>query len=145
MSITSYIVLKDFAFHYFIFVTLFILTHWVHEKWLQFCRHFLVHFLELNCCILIKILLKFVFMVAVNKPAFVDVMVWHRTGNKPLCKPIMAQFTDAYMYLSAKMSYTQGVTRFHTNLSAINSLRPRKMAASFLTTFSNAFSWLKML
>ena len=59
-------------------------------------------------------------MVAVNKPAFVDVMVWHRTGNKPLYKPIMAQFTDAYMYLSAKMSYyTQGVTRFYKNLCAI--------------------------
>ena len=32
-----------------------------------------------------------------NKPALVQVMVWRRTGDKPLPKPMMAQFTDAYM------------------------------------------------
>ena len=32
-----------------------------------------------------------------NKPALVQVMVWRRTGGKPLPEPMMAQFTDAYM------------------------------------------------
>ena len=32
-----------------------------------------------------------------NKPALVQVMVWRRTGDKPLPEPMMAQFTDAYM------------------------------------------------
>ena len=32
-----------------------------------------------------------------NKPALVQVMVWRRAGDKPLPKPMMAQFTDAYM------------------------------------------------
>ena len=31
-----------------------------------------------------------------NKPAFVQVMAWRRTGNKPLSEPMMTQFTDAY-------------------------------------------------
>ena len=32
-----------------------------------------------------------------NKPTLVQVMVWRRTGDKPLPEPLMAQFTDAYM------------------------------------------------
>ena len=32
-----------------------------------------------------------------NKPALVHVMVWRRTGDKPLPEPMMTQFTDAYM------------------------------------------------
>ena len=32
-----------------------------------------------------------------NKPALVQVMAWHRTGDKPLPEPILAHFTDAYM------------------------------------------------
>ena len=32
-----------------------------------------------------------------NKPALVQVMVWRRTGDKPLPEPMMTQFTDAYM------------------------------------------------
>ena len=32
-----------------------------------------------------------------NKPVLVQVMVWRRTGDKPLPEPMMAQFTDAYM------------------------------------------------
>ena len=33
-----------------------------------------------------------------NKPALVQVMVWRRTGDKPLPEPMMAQFTDTYMW-----------------------------------------------
>ena len=32
-----------------------------------------------------------------NNAALVQVMAWHRTGNKPLPEPMMKQFTDAYM------------------------------------------------
>ena len=39
-----------------------------------------------------------------NKPALDQVMVWRRTGDKPLPKPMMAQFTDAYMRHKGEMS-----------------------------------------
>ena len=32
-----------------------------------------------------------------NTPALVQVMAWHRIGNKPLPEPILTQFIDAYM------------------------------------------------
>ena len=32
-----------------------------------------------------------------NKPALVQVMAWHRTGDKPLPEPMLTQSTDAYM------------------------------------------------
>ena len=32
-----------------------------------------------------------------NKSALVQVMDWHRTGDKPLPGPMMIQFIDAYM------------------------------------------------
>ena len=48
--------------------------------------------------ILIQIALKLVPRGPIdNKPALVQVMVWRRTGDKPLPEPMMAQFTDAYM------------------------------------------------
>ena len=34
-----------------------------------------------------------------NKPALVQVMTWHQTGDKSLPEPVMVQFTDAYMRL----------------------------------------------
>ena len=33
-----------------------------------------------------------------NKPSLVLVMAWRRTGDKPLSEPMMAQFTDAYIW-----------------------------------------------
>ena len=32
-----------------------------------------------------------------NSPALVQVMVWRRTGDKPLSGLMLTQFTDAYM------------------------------------------------
>ena len=32
-----------------------------------------------------------------NKPALVQVMAWHQTGDKPLPEAMLTQFTDAYM------------------------------------------------
>ena len=55
-------------------------------------------FLNENDKILIQISLKLVPVGPVDyKPALVQVMVWRRTGGKPLPEPLMAQFTDAYM------------------------------------------------
>ena len=32
-----------------------------------------------------------------NIPALVQMMAWHRPGDKPLSEPMMANFVDAYM------------------------------------------------
>ena len=45
-----------------------------------------------------RISLKFVTRSAINiKPALVQAMAWRRKGDKPLHKPMLTQFTDAYM------------------------------------------------
>ena len=55
-------------------------------------------FLNENDRIPIPISLKYVPRSPIhNKPAFVQAMVWRRTGNKPLPEPMMTQFIDAYM------------------------------------------------
>ena len=41
---------------------------------------------------------KFVPMSSIeNGAALVQVMPWHRTGDKPIPEPMLTQFTDAYM------------------------------------------------
>ena len=50
-----------------------------------------------NFCISIQISLKFLWVQISNKSALVQVMVWHRTDDKPLSEPMLTQFTDAYM------------------------------------------------
>ena len=32
-----------------------------------------------------------------NRSALVQVMAWHRTGDKPLPEPMLTQFTDEYI------------------------------------------------
>ena len=55
-------------------------------------------FLNGNVCISIKVSLKFVPNGPIdNKSALVQMMTWHRVGNKPLFEPMIASFTDAYM------------------------------------------------
>ena len=55
-------------------------------------------FLTKDLWITIKISLKFVPKEPIDsKPALVQVMAWRLTGDKPLPKPMMAQFIDAYM------------------------------------------------
>ena len=47
--------------------------------------------LSQNCCILIKISLKYGHKVSIdNNPALVHIIVWHRTGDMPLSEPMMA-------------------------------------------------------
>ena len=55
-------------------------------------------FLNENDKILIWCSLKFVPGSPIyNETAFVQVMAWHRTGDKPLPEPMLTQFTDAYI------------------------------------------------
>ena len=52
----------------------------------------------LNDRIPIKISLKLVLRSPIdNKPGFVHVMAWHRTGDKPFPEPNFTQLSDAYM------------------------------------------------
>ena len=39
-----------------------------------------------------------------NKPALVQVMAWHRIGDKPLPEPMMTQLTDAYKWHKGERS-----------------------------------------
>ena len=55
-------------------------------------------------CILIKISLKFVPKGPTdNNPALVQIMAWHQIGDKPLSKPMLIWFTDAYMRQQGEM------------------------------------------
>ena len=59
-----------------------------------------------NVRVLNKISLKFANKGLLdNNTALVQIMAWHRTGNKPLSEPIMASFDDAYMHHLASMSW----------------------------------------
>ena len=51
-----------------------------------------------NVWISITISLKFVLKGPIDyKSALVQVMAWHRTGEKPLPESMLTQFTDAYI------------------------------------------------
>ena len=55
--------------------------------------------------IVIKISLKFVHKDPINNiPALIQIMAWHRPGDKPLSEMMMALVTDTYMCHSASMS-----------------------------------------
>ena len=59
---------------------------------------FKCNFLNENDRIMIQISVKFVPRSPIdNKPALVQVMAWHQTGDKPLPEPMMTQCADAYM------------------------------------------------
>ena len=48
--------------------------------------------------IFIKMSLKFAFKCPIdNNQALVQIMAWHRKGNKPLSEPMRNPFTDEYM------------------------------------------------
>ena len=55
-------------------------------------------FVNENDRIRIQISLKFIPRGPIdNRAALVQVIAWHRTGDKPLPEPMMTQFTDVYM------------------------------------------------
>ena len=50
-------------------------------------------------CILTKISLKFVPKGPIdNNPALVKIMAWRQIGDKPLSEPMLAWFTDTYLW-----------------------------------------------
>ena len=58
-----------------------------------------MHFMNEHFFILIQISQRFVPKVPIgNKSVLVQAMAWHQTGDKPLPEPMLAQFTDAYMW-----------------------------------------------
>ena len=60
---------------------------------------FKCNFLNENDKIPIQISVKFFPRSPIdNKPALVQVMAWHQTGDKPLPVSMLAQFTEAYMW-----------------------------------------------
>ena len=62
-------------------------------------------FLNENGRIPIKISLKFVPNSPIdNRPALVQVMAWHCTGDKPLHEPILTKFPGEYMQHKGEMS-----------------------------------------
>ena len=52
---------------------------------------FILIFLYEICC-----LFNYFFAI-LNKPALVQLMAWHRTGDKPSSEPMVAEFTNAYV------------------------------------------------
>ena len=55
-------------------------------------------FINEKFCILIRISLKCVPKSPIhNKSALVQVMAWHRTGDKPLPESMLTQFIESYM------------------------------------------------
>ena len=72
--------------------TTFYLTHWGRDKMTTIFKmtFFKCIFLNENICISIKISLKFVPKLQINNiPALVQIMAWHRPGDKPLSEPMM--------------------------------------------------------
>ena len=63
----------------------------VETRWPPFSRrHFRTHFLERKCYNLINDSLKFVPDGPINNfPVLVQIMAWHRPGDKPLSEPMM--------------------------------------------------------
>ena len=72
-------------------------------------------FLNENIRISIKILLKYVPGGPIdNKPALVQVMAWHWTGDKRLSEPMKSQFNDSYIRHAALIG-SRTWTRDHMN------------------------------
>ena len=58
-----------------------------------------------NVWISVHMSLKFVTKVWINNiPALVQIMAWHRPGDKPLSEQMLTRFTDAYMRHKGEMS-----------------------------------------
>ena len=69
----------------------FSLTHGGRDKWTPFCRrHCQINFVNENIYISIKISLTLIPKGPINNiPTLVQIMVWHRPGDKPLFEPMV--------------------------------------------------------
>ena len=81
-----------------------------------------------NFCISIKISLKFVSKGPIdNNPALVEILAWHRIGDKPLSESMLTLFTNTYIGHYGLMSYSiaeQGPSAIRKSIK--NSLRLRQ-------------------
>ena len=80
------------------------------RAWVQFADIFKYIFVEENVCIMIQISrtwLKYIPEgLTDNKSALFQVMVRYKSDATLLPKPMLTQFADAYMHLSASMNWT---------------------------------------
>ena len=75
---------------------------WIKEPTICW-RHFQIHFWGNIFCILIQIAIKSVHGDSTNsQPVLVQMMAWHRTGDKQLSEPLLSLYS-----LSDNMSYHQ--------------------------------------
>ena len=74
-----------------------------------------------------------------NNSALVQVMTWHRRGNKPLDKPMMVQFTDAYMRHPASMHIPPD---HFSGIGAIISLPSTRAGDGNLTDMDKSIAWI---
>ena len=97
---TALVFFREFTLRFQIIISVYELSSslpWT--KWPLYRRRlFKCIFMNLQCCILIRISLKFVPKGPIaNNSALVKVMAWCRTGAKPSPEVILTQFTDAYI------------------------------------------------
>ena len=84
----------------FFYLATTLLTHVPHDKMAPIMSDDIFNyiFVNENDSIPIQISLKYVPRSPIdNKPALVQVMAWHQSGDKPLPVPMMTQYIDAYM------------------------------------------------
>ena len=121
-------------------------------KWTTFHRrHFKCIFFSENVRISTKISLKFVRKGPINNIlTLVQIMAWRRPGKEALSEPMMVSLPTHICVARYQWHNYEGLVEEKaadptlTLKPFINTLRPRQMAAIFQTTFSNAFSWMKM-
>ena len=71
-------------------------------------RHFQMHFLEWKCMIFDKISMDFVGQGSINNiPALVQIMAWHRLGDKPLSEPMMISLLTHMIYVTELIHTSQ--------------------------------------
>ena len=82
---------------------LYMLTHSGRDKMADiFLMTFSMHFLERKC----MISQQFFANIWINNiPALIQIMIWHRRGDKPLSDPMVAWVSDTNMRHSASMSW----------------------------------------
>ena len=114
-------------------------------------------FLSDNASILIKFSLKFIPNGQIdNIPSLVQVMAWRRLGDKPLSETMMVKLSTHIcvtrpQWVKGSISLTYLLCVLHICNIAFQRYFRRlthwgrdKLAAASQTTFSNAFSWVKM-
>ena len=77
-------------------------------------RYFDMHLREKKIVYFYKFQLKFVpeGRPIDNNPKLVQIMAWHRIGDKPLSEPMLTRFTDAYMRHQVEASFNINIWHY---------------------------------